>query len=112
MTSQETAEQELRRRILTELETDDLGLWSVVLKARQILRAGPGEVQSIVLSVLAQLMDSQEVAIGFPTEDGTGFVAWRMSPQAAIRRIELEWSDLGRDPDIGEIAWLARASRQ
>ena len=101
----------LKRRVLAELESDDVGLWSMVLSARQILGVGPGEAQGLVLSVLADLVGHSEAVLGFPTRDGTGFVAWATSPDVAVERIEREWSQLGRDPDLGEIAWLARSGR-
>jgi hypothetical protein len=111
MTAHESAMREFKRRLLAELETDYVGLWSAVLKARNVLGVGPGQATSAVLSVLAELLEAGEVVVGFPTKDGRGFQVWRASPRDAIRRIEREWSELGRDPDIAEIAWLATATR-
>jgi hypothetical protein len=111
MTTEETPDRTLRRHLLAELENDDVGLWSVALQARFDMRSGTGEVRDTVLSLLSELLDGGEVVIGFPTEDGVGFRAWRASTSDTIDRIRREWSELGRDPDIAEIAWIARRSR-
>jgi hypothetical protein len=43
---------------------------------------------------------------GHPAADGRHFVPWILPAEAAIGRIAVEWSALGREPDIGEIAWF------
>jgi hypothetical protein len=47
--------------------------------------------------------------VGHPTPDGRQFVAWGLPPDQAVSRIEREWAALGREPDIGEVAWFTSA---
>jgi hypothetical protein len=109
--NRETPSQVLKRYLLAELKVDDEGLWSVVLTARDVFHAGPGEVRDVVLNLLRDLLENGDVVVGFPTKDGVGFRAWRATPDDAIARIGREWSELGRDPDIAEVAWVARRGR-
>ena len=105
------AHDELRRRVLDELDNDDVGLWSIVLRARNLRGVIDIETQTLVLDVIGGLLDDGLAVVGFPTSDGAGFVPWDTPPAASVARITKEWSDPGRAPDIGEIAWLARIGR-
>jgi hypothetical protein len=44
--------------------------------------------------------------VGYPAPDGRHFVPWELRADQALSRIEKEWSTLGREPDIGEVAWF------
>ena len=89
-----------------ELTLDYVGLWSVVLLARHALgRIGDRELRQIVLKGVGQLLDLDEIELGFPLRDGR-FLAWTYAPKDALAKIEREWEALGRDPNIGEIVWL------
>lgn len=59
-----------------------------------------------ILDILYGLLSSGLVQAGLPTLDG-GFEPWPFDPEEALARIESEWQELGRDPDIGEIVWFA-----
>ena len=41
--------------------------------------------------------------------DGRHFVSWDLSLDQALSRIEKERSALGREPNIGEVAWFTSA---
>ena len=93
-------------RLRLELPVDWLGLWVVVLIARSALGPiGDRELRQSVLKGIGQLLDLDEIELGFPTRDGR-FVPWTNAPEDALARIEGEWEALGRDPNIGEIVWL------
>jgi hypothetical protein len=34
------------------------------------------------------------------------FVAWSLSAEEAVRRIEREWATLGEEPSLGDIVWF------
>ena len=93
-------------RLRLELPVDWLGLWVVVLIARGALGPiGDRELRQIVLKGIGQLLDLDDIELGFPLRDGR-FLAWTYAPKDALEKIEREWEALGRDPNIGEIVWL------
>jgi hypothetical protein len=49
------------------------------------------------------LMDELLIA-GEVTPDG--FHKWALTPELAVARIEREWSELGREPTLGDICWF------
>jgi hypothetical protein len=34
------------------------------------------------------------------------FVQWNVSPAETLARIDRAWSELGREPDLGDIVWF------
>jgi hypothetical protein len=93
--------------LVAECHEDHVGLWVVLNAARYDLGASTSaEVRTTTLQLVRNLLEDQGMQVGYPTPDGKGFVSWNMSADAAIRRIEQEWSALGRDPNIGEVAWF------
>ncbi len=84
---------------------DWTGLWEVALDVREIsLESREAEVRRLAIEALTHLLSQGWVRIGDLISDG--FMPWDLSDAAIIRRIDEEWSALGRDPDIGEIGWL------
>jgi hypothetical protein len=96
--------EQARNELLAEAAADYVGLWSVALLFREESE-GPHDMLGI-LEMLKSLLESHQLVVGFPTPDGRGFEAWSLSPEDAIERMAREWRELGRDPDIGEIAWF------
>jgi hypothetical protein len=47
--------------------------------------------------------------IGQPAPDGRHFLPWGLPPEQAVRRLENEGAALGREPDIGDLAWFTSA---
>jgi hypothetical protein len=92
--------------LVEECHQDHVGLWEVVHAARLDLGAlTPAETQATTLRLVQGLLD-RGMYVGFPAPDGKGFVPWDLSAEGAVRRIELEWCALGREPNIGEVAWF------
>jgi hypothetical protein len=92
--------------LVEECRVDHVGLWEVINAARYDLGAStPAETQATALQLVRSLLD-RGMYIGFPAADGKGFVPWDVSADGAVRRIEQEWSALGREPNIGEVAWF------
>lgn len=99
---------ELARLIRGELPYDYIGLWSVVVSARRLLRGATGEqVLRLVLDTILQMLAEGDIVVGYPSGGGRLFAPWTSEPAESIREIEREWLKLARDPDIGEIVWLA-----
>jgi hypothetical protein len=63
----------------------------------------------LTLQLVRKLLEVGEMHVGHPAPDGRHFVSWRVSPKEAVLRIEEEWSALGREPNIGEVAWFTSA---
>ncbi len=62
------------------------------------------EVRDLSLRVLRELLGRNLMDVGMVTE--TGFTAWEVPVDQALRRIESEWRALPKGPDLGEICWL------
>jgi hypothetical protein len=89
-----------------ECQVDHVGLWEVINAARYDLGAStPTETRTTTLELVRSLLD-RGMHVGYPAPDGKGFVPWNLSTDMALSRIEQEWAALGRDPNIGEVAWF------
>ena len=93
-------------KLSRELNEDYVGLWKV---AWHIRRAWPGvsgdEVRSVANWILTDLLTAG-ARLGSLDANTGEFCPWPVanSVEAAIHA----WGKLGRDPNIGEVAWLAR----
>jgi hypothetical protein len=89
-----------------ECRVDHVGLWEVVKAAHFDLGAlGPAEIRATTIDLVRCLLE-RGILVGFPAPGGRDFVSWNLSPEAAVYRIEQEWCRLGREPNIGEVAWF------
>ncbi len=89
--------------VLAETREDDVGLWEVA----RANRAKHGVLDSIEVRLQgAAVCDALlKQGLTFGQFDGEGvFHPW--PSEGACDRIVAEWSDLGRDPDIGEVGWF------
>ncbi len=94
-------------RLTEECRVDHVGLWEIVNAVQLDLGAtDPVEIRALTMQLVRSLLQDRGIVVGHPAPDGRHFVAWNVVPEAAVRRIEEEWSALGREPDIGEIAWF------
>ena len=91
---------------LDECKEDHVGLWRLANAAERLLgdSAAP-ERRALGLSLARRLLDNG-MLVGHPAPDGRHFVSWDLPTDVALQRIDREWAALGRDPDIGEIAWF------
>lgn len=96
----------LERELLEECAEDHLGLWSMIWPLREEFGIeDEGERREITLRMLTDLLRAGLMRAGFP--DGRErFDAWNLSATESLKRIEREWDDLDREPNIAEIAWF------
>jgi hypothetical protein len=89
--------------IARESEDDHVGLWVVV---KQLIAAGVGENEIVeqTISVIKTVVELYNVGIG--QFIGSNFIFWNESLESSLNRIRIEWYELGRQPDIGDIAWI------
>jgi hypothetical protein len=93
-----------------ECHSDHVGLWEIVEAVRSDLgTTNPIEIQEQTFGLVRALLSKRGMQVGCPAPDGRNFVSWQMSPDQAMRRIAEEWTALGREPNIGEVAWFTSA---
>jgi len=93
-----------------ECHNDHVGLWEIVDAVRFDLGStNPAETRELTLRLVRRLLHERGMQVGHPAPDGRHFVSWGVSPDQALSRIEHEWSALGRNPNIGEVAWFTSA---
>lgn len=96
--------------LVEECEEDHVGLWRIVNAVRFDLDSKcPSEIHSVTLRLVRTLLAERGVRVGQPTPDGRQFISWELSPEQAVNQIDKEWTALGRDPNIGEVAWFTTA---
>jgi hypothetical protein len=100
-------ETDVLERILTECEEDHVGLWSIY---RQIKDAGFADPRLVTIALIHWLLTTGVIEAGVPDDRGN-FHAWKETPEDAYQRINNEWLKLGREPDIGDIAWFTTPIR-
>ncbi|MGL4879520.1 MAG: hypothetical protein ACRC8K_00460, partial [Waterburya sp.] len=90
---------------MLETADDYVGLWSVI---REVKNKHPDSDASLfrkqTIKLIRELLDNQLIQAGqFST---IKFEIWNTSSEETINRIEKEWDELGREPDISDIVWF------
>ncbi|GLZ43711.1 hypothetical protein [Actinokineospora sp. NBRC 105648] len=92
-----------------ELDDDHVEFWRLATNLRRSLPSADGElIRGLARAVLVALLD-RGVVLGDLDGDTGEFTAWPATV-ASIDIAMAAWRSLGRDPDMGEIAWLSRPS--
>jgi hypothetical protein len=92
--------------ISRELDEDYVGLWKVAWHLRQSLGSVSDQQVRELAAVILHGLLSSGLSVGELSEESGEFNAW--SGPAGIEHAMSEWASLGRDPNMGEIAWLVR----
>jgi hypothetical protein len=101
---------EVLESLAEECHRDHVGLWEIVNAVRSDLgSADASQTRELTLRLVQGLLSERGMQVGHPAPDGRHFVPWGLPPDQAVRRIEKEWSALGREPGIGEVAWFTSA---
>jgi hypothetical protein len=104
--------EKLKLEILVRGQSDYTGFWELPrvlgriapnLDPDQVKYCVIGSVRSLATQGLIEIGGLERIATGEPLVE---FVKWPVSVEQAIERIEAEWESLGREPHMGEIAWL------
>lgn len=91
--------------IAGELSDDDVGLWVVVRAFRDRWPEFEGMDIRLLVAHVCRALQSLGASLGQFTANGD-FDEW--PAEESVDRMLMEWSDLRRDPDIGEVAWIRR----
>lgn len=86
-----------------ELRDDDVGLWVVVRALRDRWSDFEGMDIRLLAAHVCRALQPLGASLGQFTADGD-FDEW--PGESSVDRMLIEWCDLGRDPDMGEVAWL------
>jgi hypothetical protein len=101
-----TAAVAVSEKVSRELDDDYVGLWVLPWHLRRALpNASDTTVRELAESILRALV-GEDVVLGDLDGDTGEFLPWDVADPVAIA--VAEWALLGRDPNIGEVAWLAR----
>lgn len=99
--------EEVLDSLVEECREDHIGLWRIVNAVRFDLgSADPAQTRTLALGLVRSLLQERGIQVGWPAPDGRHFIPWNLTPDQAMRRIESEWTTLGREPNIGELAWF------
>ena len=97
-----------------QCETSEIGLWELIISVRLAFDDPPkDEVRRLTIAAVRALVADGGIGAGQfercdPCQPETWtFVFWNDPTEATVARIEREWDALGREPNAGEIAWLA-----
>lgn len=101
----------LTRKVLLLVLDDWTGLWTLAREARELGVEDDAEVMEFALSALSVLLERDLVIIG-DLRSTDQFTPWATDVSESVGRVRRRWIELGRDPDIGEIAWLDMTSAQ
>jgi hypothetical protein len=102
--------EEVLDSLVEECQEDHVGLWRIINAVRFDLgSADPAQTRALALRLVRSLLHERGIQVGWPAPDGRHFLPWDLTPDQAIHRIENEWAALGRDPNIGELAWFTSA---
>ncbi len=97
---------DIEKDFLTECKEDYVGLWVLVRAYREAKpEISTDSIRTEVLSLLSKLLKENKIIAGNPNASGE-FVKWELSEEECVNQIEMLWSSLGREPDIGDIVWL------
>lgn len=100
----------IKRALVEEAQSDVVGLWAVLWQVKNELPSlSSEEAKAATLEVVRDALGREEIVVGgFGGGDTetTSFIPWQMSLTDALQRIEREWGALGREPNLGDIAWF------
>ena len=89
-----------------ELDDDYVGLWVIPWHIRRKIDPVDDQQVRLVARAVLEGLSESGVELGTVSDDSAVFTAW--PGHDGVERVLREWVALGRDPNIGEVAWLAR----
>jgi hypothetical protein len=95
--------EQIERDFLAECRDDYVGLWSLVRRFRDRGLEASKIVDATIL-MLHRLLEANQIVAG--TFTGTEFRVADIPVARLMAKIRQDWAQLGRDPQIGEIAWF------
>ena len=90
-----------------ECVEDYVGLWTVPWHFQNVYHIDDEALRrEQSLKVIERLLAMPNIGVGQFLPNEEVFEFWELSNFAALKRITDEWDTLGREPNIGDIAWF------
>ena len=89
---------------------DYVGLWQIIYEfERKFPQANTEEIKLMTLETTREILETGFMEIGmfkYVDKNNLEYQIWNLDIESIINRVEREWDELGRVPNIGDIAWL------
>ncbi len=107
MTAHDEVVRGLKEAALQRVSDDFLGLWEIP-SLIQVLYADtpPTERKALTIQIVDDLLKAGLIRAGELDDTGRRFVPSDLSREQVIKLIRDSWTNLGRDPNIGEVIWF------
>jgi len=98
--------EDVKRQWVEACQTSDVGLWWVARDVRELMpQASEDDVRRVTLSALRPLLAEGKIRAVSMQPLGK-FDVWKGSVDEQLARIDAEWRDLARPPDLGDVVWF------
>ena len=101
---------DMQRSVLLEGLRDYQSMWELAREARELIgeTSSTEAVRRTVLAWIRPLIEGGYLTVGRLVRRGrfSDLEPWSAQGRAAMRELEQRWTRLGRDPEVGELAWL------
>jgi hypothetical protein len=103
--------EQISNEFLSECHDDYVGLWSLIWTIEnKVGETNPQRARALTISLITDLLKEGLIKAGMPNANGE-FEEWPGTPGELVKRIEREWDQLGREPNIGEIVWFTASGK-
>ncbi|MBP0030535.1 hypothetical protein [Roseofilum sp. Guam] len=96
--------------LILEASQDDVGIWEIIYKLSFAFpQSNEDERKVMTLEIVREYLENGLMELGdfeCNNEKGYEFKLWNLDIDSAIDRIDTEWSQLGTEPSVGDIAFL------
>jgi hypothetical protein len=96
---------DFRLDLLVRAAHDEVGLWEVWRVVQRHRRTDRDSQRAEALAALEDLLEAGYLKAGQFSRD-EGWTWWEKPTDQIIRQLDQDWQALGRDPDLGDIAWF------
>ena len=95
-------------QLIAEANADNVGLWEIIWMLREIRGIKDlGLRREYTMNIVRQVLNTGEVIAAQYRADRSGrYDIWNMDSDSVIARIESEWDELGREPNVAEIVFF------
>ncbi|CAN5677503.1 MAG: hypothetical protein M3494_17885 [Actinomycetota bacterium] len=92
--------------VLMEGLDDSIGIWEIAAVVRgELPRPDDRAVRAASLEIVEDVLEEGLMRSGFPAREGA-FEVLRKTHRETLERVEREWDELYRAPDVGEGIWF------
>jgi len=104
LTREQAIPNDLISGLIAEAKEDEVGLWLIIATLRNEFGVTDAHQRRLeTIGIVMKLLESGEVSAGYYNLDRSGIEVWDKPIEECVKRIEKEWTALGREPNIGDI---------